>query len=191
MVDSSNTWLIVGLGNPGSEYIGTRHNAGFMALDDIADAIRANYWKSECGSLVATKEYKDVNIVLAKPQSFMNLSGVPVSQLIKKYKLSLDRLIVIQDDLDLDAGAIRIKNGGGHGGHNGLKSIFEKLQSSEFLRIKVGIGRPPGRMSVVDYVLSKPKAQDETEFKITCKEAADATLFLIENGIEAAQAKFN
>lgn len=191
MADTSEKWLIVGLGNPGTEYAGTRHNAGFMAADLVAQEIRANYWKNECGSIVASKEWEGREIVIAKPQSFMNLSGVPVSQLVKKHKIPLEHLIVMHDDLDIPAGTIRVKDGGSHGGHNGLKSIFEKLGGQDFLRIKIGIGRPPGRMPVVDYVLQRPRGDQEQEFLAAVQEASEAALYLIQNGIEQTQARFN
>lgn len=188
---NDETWLVVGLGNPGNDYEGTRHNAGFMAANALAEKIRANYWKSECGSLVAAKDLDGLNVIIAKPQSFMNLSGTPASQLAKKHGVPLERIIIIHDDLDIPSGTIRIKAGGSHGGHNGVRSIIEKLGTKNFSRVKIGIGRPPGRMPVVDYVLQRPRSEQLEELTEASFTAAEATLALIRNGIERAQATFN
>lgn len=191
MSESMQTWLVVGLGNPGADYDGTRHNAGFMAADALAAELRANYWKSECGSLAAAKEWSGHSVVIAKPQSFMNLSGTPVAQLMKKHAVQLDHLIVIHDDLDIPSGTLRVKAGSGHGGHNGLRSIIEKLGTKEFARVKVGIGRPPGRMPVVDYVLQRPRGEQADEFECATARAAEAAMRLMSDGMGKAQAAFN
>ena len=126
-------YLIVGLGNPGEEYAHTRHNAGFDAVDAIAGEVGARYWKTECGSLTAKGAYRDVDLVLAKPQSYMNTSGGPVKQLMNAYGVDAEHLIVIHDELDIDPGTVRVKFGGGHAGHNGLRSICEDvLQQTMF-----------------------------------------------------------
>lgn len=191
MGNDIETWLIVGLGNPGEEYAGTRHNAGFQSLDALASEIRANYWKNECGSLAAAKERNGQNVILAKPQSFMNLSGTPTSQLMKKHSVAIDHLIVIHDDLDIPSGTIRVKSGGGHGGHNGLRSIIDKLGTKDFTRVKIGIGRPPGRMPVVDYVLQRPRGDQMIEFEEAALQASKAAMQIMDNGVEKAQAAFN
>lgn len=191
MDNDIETWLIVGLGNPGEEYAGTRHNAGFQSLDALASEIRANYWKNECGSLAAAKERNGQNVILAKPQSFMNLSGTPTSQLMKKHSVAIDHLIVIHDDLDIPSGTIRVKSGGGHGGHNGLRSIIDKLGTKDFTRVKIGIGRPPGRMPVVDYVLQRPRGDQMIEFEEAALQASKAAMQIMDNGVEKAQAAFN
>lgn len=191
MGNDIETWLIVGLGNPGEEYAGTRHNAGFQSLDALASEIRANYWKNECGSLAAAKERNGQNVILAKPQSFMNLSGTPTSQLMKKHSVAIDHLIVIHDDLDIPSGTIRVKSGGGHGGHNGLRSIIDKLGTKDFTRVKIGIGRPPGRMPVVDYVLQRPRGDQMIEFEEAALQASKAAMQITDNGVEKAQAAFN
>ena len=120
-------FLIVGLGNPGEEYEHTRHNAGFDTVDKIASEIGVRYWKNECGALTGKGAYHDIDVVLAKPQSYMNTSGGPVKQLMNAYGVSPDHLVVIHDELDIDPGTIRVKFGGGHAGHNGLRSICDKL----------------------------------------------------------------
>ena len=184
-------FLIVGLGNPGEEYEHTRHNAGFDTVDKIASEIGVRYWKNECGALTGKGAYHDIDVVLAKPQSYMNTSGGPVKQLMNAYGVSPDRLVVIHDELDIDSGTIRVKFGGGHAGHNGLRSICDKLGTRDWFRVRCGIGRPPGRMSVADYVLSLPKKDAADDFAQATDLGCEAALFLIEHGLEKTQQKFN
>jgi PTH1 family peptidyl-tRNA hydrolase len=183
--------LIAGLGNPGAEYEHTRHNAGFDTLDLLAREFGANYWKTECGALVAHVTRAGQEFLLAKPQSFMNTSGGPVSQLMKKYGVAPADLIVIHDELDIEEGTVRVKFGGGHAGHNGLRSICDKLCTRDWARVRVGIGRPPGKMQVVDWVLSRPRAAGLEAFEAACDLGAQATLSLIDDGLEKTQQKFN
>lgn len=184
-------FLIVGLGNPGEEYEHTRHNAGFDTVDKIASEIGVRYWKNECGALTGKGAYHDIDVVLAKPQSYMNTSGGPVKQLMNAYGVSPDRLVVIHDELDIDPGTIRVKFGGGHAGHNGLRSICDKLGTRDWYRVRCGIGRPPGRMPVADYVLSLPKKDAADDFAQATDLGCEAALFLIEHGLEKTQQKFN
>lgn len=184
-------YLIVGLGNPGEEYAHTRHNAGFDTVDLIGEEVGVRYWKTECGALTAKGAYHDIDVVLAKPQSYMNTSGGPVKQLCNAYGVDPDHLIVIHDELDIDPGTIRVKFGGGHAGHNGLRSICDKLGTRDWFRVRCGIGRPPGRMNVADYVLSLPKKEAAEDFGHACDLASQATLYLIEHGLEKTQQKFN
>ncbi|WP_417063206.1 aminoacyl-tRNA hydrolase [Ellagibacter isourolithinifaciens] len=184
-------FLIVGLGNPGEEYEHTRHNAGFDTVDRIASEIGVRYWKNECGALTGKGAYHDIDVVLAKPQSYMNTSGGPVKQLMNAYGVSPDRLVVIHDELDIDPGTIRVKFGGGHAGHNGLRSICDKLGTRDWFRVRCGIGRPPGRMPVADYVLSLPKKDAADDFAQATDLGCEAALFLIEHGLEKTQQKFN
>ena len=184
-------FLIVGLGNPGEEYEHTRHNAGFDTVDKIASEIGVRYWKNECGALTGKGVYRDIDVVLAKPQSYMNTSGGPVKQLMNAYGVSPDHLVVIHDELDIDPGTIRVKFGGGHAGHNGLRSICDKLGTRDWFRVRCGIGRPPGRMSVADYVLSLPKKDAADDFAQATDLGCEAALFLIEHGLEKTQQKFN
>ncbi len=185
------TYLIAGLGNPGSDYEHTRHNAGFDTLDILADKLSARYWKSECGALCAHVPFDGKELILAKPQSFMNLSGAPVSHLMKKYDIPADHLIVIHDDLDIAQGSIRVKFSGGLAGHNGLKSIADKTQTKDWGRIRIGIGRPPGRMEVVDYVLRRPKGTEEDDFKAAQAIGSEAVLSYIQNGLTKTQDTYN
>lgn len=184
-------FLIVGLGNPGEEYEHTRHNAGFDTVDKIASEIGVRYWKNECGALTGKGAYHDIDVVLAKPQSYMNTSGGPVKQLMNAYGVSPDHLVVIHDELDIDPGTIRVKFGGGHAGHNGLRSICDKLGTRDWFRVRCGIGRPPGRMPVADYVLSLPKKDAADDFAQATDLGCGAALFLIEHGLEKTQQKFN
>lgn len=184
-------FLIVGLGNPGEEYEHTRHNAGFDTVDKIASEIGLRYWKNECGALTGKGAYHDIDVVLAKPQSYMNTSGGPVKQLMNAYGVSPDHLVVIHDELDIDPGTIRVKFGGGHAGHNGLRSICDKLGTRDWFRVRCGIGRPPGRMPVADYVLSLPKKDAADDFAQATDLGCEAALFLIEHGLEKTQQKFN
>ena len=184
-------FLIVGLGNPGEEYEHTRHNAGFDTVDKIASEIGVRYWKNECGALTGKGTYHDIDVVLAKPQSYMNTSGGPVKQLMNAYGVSPDHLAVIHDELDIDPGTIRVKFGGGHAGHNGLRSICDKLGTRDWFRVRCGIGRPPGRMPVADYVLSLPKKDAADDFAQATDLGCEAALFLIEHGLEKTQQKFN
>ena len=184
-------FLIVGLGNPGEEYEHTRHNAGFDTVDKIAAKIGVRYWKNECGALTGKGAYHDIDVVLAKPQSYMNTSGGPVKQLMNAYGVSPDHLVVIHDELDIDPGTIRVKFGGGHAGHNGLRSICDKLGTRDWFRVRCGIGRPPGRMPVADYVLSIPKKDAADDFAQATDLGCEAALFLIEHGLEKTQQKFN
>ena len=183
--------MIAGLGNPGEEYAHTRHNAGFDTVDKIAEQIGVRYWKSQGGALVGKGTYRGEELVLAKPQSYMNTSGGPVKSLMSTYKVAPDHQIVIHDELDIDPGTIRCKFGGGHAGHNGLRSICDKLGTRDWFRVRCGIGRPPGRMPVADYVLSLPKKEQAEDFAQATDLAAEATLFLVENGLEKTQQKFN
>ena len=184
-------FLIVGLGNPGEEYEHTRHNAGFDTVDKIVAEIGVRYWKNECGALTGKGAYHDIDVVLAKPQSYMNASGGPVKQLMNAYGVSPDHLVVIHDELDIDPGTIRVKFGGGHAGHNGLRSICDKLGTRDWFRVRCGIGRPPGRMPVADYVLSLPKKDAADDFAQATDLGCEAALFLIEHGLEKTQQKFN
>lgn len=184
---------IIGLGNPGDEYKDTRHNAGWKCLDLIAEKLGVNYWKSECGAEVAhckSAFYND-EILLAKPQSFMNLSGGPVKNICDKYSLKKNDLIIIHDDMDILPGNIRVKCGGSSAGHNGLKSISKKLQTDDYLRIRIGIGRAPGQKPYADYVLDEPKGKLLEQFIDSCNLAKEAAIFLLNHSLEQTQQQFN
>ena len=165
--------IVCGLGNPGDEYALTRHNAGFVTVDVLAERHGARYWKSQAGCLVTTIRLGDSNIVLAKPQGYMNTSGGPLSKLARELRVRPEEILVVHDEVDLPAGEVRTKFGGGLNAHNGLRSIKAKLCTAEFARVRVGIGRPPGKMSVADWALRKLKGSFAEEFQVTCQHAAD------------------
>lgn len=188
--------VVVGLGNPGDEYAHTRHNAGFEVIDLLAREWGVSYWKNTCGALVGEGKMRHADgavekVALAKPQSFMNLSGGPVLRLCREYDVKPDELIVVHDELDIDPGCVRVKKGGGHAGHNGLRSIIDKLGTRDFMRVRCGIGRPPGRMSVVDFVLAVPKQDAKDDFDAACQRAAEAVESLLERGLARTQDVFN
>ncbi len=183
--------LIVGLGNPGKEYEGTRHNAGFSVIDELGERARVTYWKLRGGALVGEGKLGGNDVVLAKPQSFMNLSGGPVKALLAHYGATPDDLIVVHDEMDIEPGTVRVKMGGGHAGHNGLRSIIDKLGTRDWKRVRVGVGHPPGRMDAATYVLNVPRGDDAEEFAAATERAAEAVEFLLDHGVEKAQQEFN
>ena len=183
--------IIAGLGNPGSEYEGTRHNAGFLVVDMFAKELNVNYWKTQCGALLAKANYKGKDLLLVKPQSYMNTSGGPIKLLLSEYKLSVEELCVVHDELDIDKGSSRIKFAGGHAGHNGLRSIIDKCGSKNFTRLRIGIGHPPGKMRVPDYVLAKPRAQDEDLFAQALLEGLECLKAILDDGVPKAMSLMN
>lgn len=185
------TRIVVGLGNPGPEYASTRHNAGFLTVDLLGENLRATYWKDEAGSKVAVVRFGDDDLVLAKPQSFMNVSGGPVKKLMELYDAAPSDVIVVHDDLDLAPGRVMCKRGGGHGGHNGLRSLHDKLGTDEYLRVRVGVGRPPGRMDPADFVLQPLRGDALEELQDAVPHAAQAVLAILEHGIDAAMREYN
>lgn len=190
--------MIAGLGNPGEEYAATRHNAGFRAIDVLAEKAGVTYWKNQAGAEVATINVNDAEaeggkreVVLVKPQSYMNTSGGPISKLCTEYHVAPDEVLVIHDELDLDPGVVRVKFGGGHAGHNGLKSIINKLGTKDFSRIRVGIGMPPGRMPVVDWVLKEYRTGEMEDVRLAAVDAADAVETCLERGVIFARDHIN
>lgn len=165
--------MVAGLGNPGAEYAETRHNAGFQVVDLLARRWGAGYWKQEAGALVAPCTIEGRQVLLAKPQSFMNTSGGPISKLAREHRVKPEGILVVHDMLDIPAGAVKYKDGGGLDGHNGLRSIADKLKTRGFKRVEVGIGRPPGRMDPADFVLRTLKGKFLEEFELTVADAAD------------------
>jgi len=186
------TWLIVGLGNPGSRYAATRHNVGYLVADVLAERLggRFSTHKSRQADVIEGRLAGE-RAVLGRPRSYMNLSGGPVASLAKYYDVAADRLAVIHDELDIDFNALRIKFGGGDNGHNGLKSIRQALGTGDFYRVRVGIGRPPGQQPVHDYVLRPFSAAERKELGVNVEEAADAIESLIARGLTATQSDFN
>lgn len=180
--------LVVGLGNPGPTYARTRHNVGFMVADLLAERMRSAFkLHKKSGADVATGRLSGRAVILARPRCYMNESGRQVGPLAKFYSVPVGDLVVIHDDLDLEFGRIRLKQGGGEGGHNGLRSIATVLGSKDFQRVRWGIGRPPGRQDPAAYVLQAFGAREREEVPTICEQAADATELLIELGLEPAQ----
>lgn len=194
MTDDS-PWLVVGLGNPGPEYAGNRHNVGFMVAELLASRAGGKFkaHKSRAQVLearIGAPGPGSRRIVLAKPQSYMNLSGGPVTALRDFYKVPTERIVAIHDELDIDYGALRLKLGGGDNGHNGLKSMTKSL-GPDYHRVRFGIGRPPGRMQVADFVLKDFSSTERKELDYFVDRAADAVEALVVAGLERAQSSYN
>lgn len=190
--------MVAGLGNPGDEYENTRHNAGFKSIDVLAAQAGVTYWKNQLGAEVATIQVHDPEaeggrreVMLVKPQSYMNASGGPISKLCAQYKIRVEELLVIHDELDIPEGDVRVKVGGGHAGHNGLRSIIDKMGSRDFSRIRTGIGNPPGRMAVADFVLKQFRPKELEDFENTCARAADAAGLALTQGVVYARDHVN
>ncbi len=184
--------LVVGLGNPGQQYEATRHNTGFWALDAVAEKLQARVDRPFQRALVGHGDYKGERIILAKPQTYMNLSGEAVIRLLRWYRLEPADLVVIYDDLDLEPGRIRVRTRGGDGGHRGLASIIEHLGTGNFVRVRVGIGRPPaGGPDVTDWVLSRPAPGEEKAIAGVVQIIPEVLWEIIEKGPESAMNRFN
>jgi PTH1 family peptidyl-tRNA hydrolase len=192
-VVSDNTWLVVGLGNPGTQYGGNRHNVGHMVVDEIATRIGASFKSHKTPSRVAEGFLGPARpkLVLAKPNGYMNTSGGPVSALLKFYSLGVDRLVVVHDELDIPFDTVRLKLGGGHGGHNGLRDVQKAAGSPDFTRVRVGIGRPPGRMDAADFVLRDFSGPEREALPNLVADAADAVEAVVTDGLVAAQQRFH
>ena len=180
--------LVIGLGNPGPQYAKTRHNIGFMVADLLAARLGAPFKvHKRSGAEIVTGRLGNCSVVVAKPRTFMNESGRHVGPLAKFYSVSPADVIVIHDELDIDFGKIRLKLGGGEGGHNGLRSVANALGTKDFQRVRIGIGRPPGRKDPAAFVLEPFTAAERAELATICELAADATEVLVEAGLEPAQ----
>ena len=192
----SQSFLVIGLGNPGSQYEGTRHNIGQMALDEVASravpvpVTLSRHKKTNTDSAqmsLSGPNGSSVSLILSRPRSYMNLSGGPTSALARFFHIPPQNVIVLHDDLDLDFGTVRLKRGGGEGGHNGLRDITKALGTKDYLRVRLGIGRPPGRMSPADFVLKKFSTRESVDVDLMCSTAADAVELLATRGLEYAQ----
>ena len=179
--------MIVGLGNPGKEYEKTRHNAGFWVVDSLADKFGVTTWKDQYNASISEFRLGGEKILLVKPQTYMNLSGEAVQPLMHFYKLELDDLLVIYDDLDLPTGTVRIRKNGSSGGQKGMTSIIQRLNEDDFPRIRMGIGRPPAGWTVANYVTSQPTEEEEVEkFKVAVSFAMQGVELFITDGIQKA-----
>jgi peptidyl-tRNA hydrolase, PTH1 family len=184
-------WLIVGLGNHGDEHRGTRHNVGWEVADELAERAAATFSEKKFKARVARGRIASTECVLIKPQTYMNLSGESVGPAAGFYKLTTSDIVVVHDDLDLDVGRLKLKQGGGHGGHNGLRSLVEHLPDANFLRVRIGIGRPPPQWDSADYVLSRFTKVERPVIESAVKDAADAVETIIRDGIQRAMNVYN
>ncbi|GGD05333.1 peptidyl-tRNA hydrolase [Nocardioides daphniae] len=190
-------WLVVGLGNPGPEYAGHRHNVGYMVNDVLAERMGSGFRAHKTGRAdvvegrLGTPGNPGPRVVLVRPKSYMNTTGGPVQAVAKFYGVEPDHVIAVHDELDIAFGTLRLKKGGGDNGHNGLRSMRSSLGTGDFYRVRAGIGRPPGRQDVADFVLSNYSTVERKELPIQLVEAADAVESLITEGLEKAQSRFN
>ena len=189
--EPSTVKLIVGLGNPGPRYANNRHNVGFQCLDRLAQAHGLAFQRHENKALLARGKIAGVEVILAKPQTYVNLSGQAVERLAWSYQVPLEDILVIYDDMDLPLGRIRLRPGGGAGGHKGVRSIIEHLDSRDFPRLRVGIGRPPGRMDPVDYVLGDFTPEERPVIEEAYERAIAAVECWLREGIVAAMNRYN
>jgi PTH1 family peptidyl-tRNA hydrolase len=184
-------YLIIGLGNPGREYRNNRHNVGFMAIDRISQKYGISINRYQGKALVGNKLVEDRKIILAKPQTYLHLSGQAVSTLVKFYKVPFERMLVIYDEVDLPFGTIRIRPGGGSAGHKGLGSIIQQIGTEEFPRIRIGIGRPPGQKSAANYVLRDFSNQEKSILDEILDSASEAVAVFIQSSLDQAMNQYN
>lgn len=184
-------YIIVGLGNPGKEYEETRHNTGFMVLDRLAEKYGIDVRKQKCKALLGQGEINGEKVILVKPQTYMNLSGEAVSEVMKFYKIEKENVIIIFDDIDLPVGKLRVKERGSAGTHNGVKSIVSLLGTTEFKRIKVGVGKQRIGEDLVNHVLGKFPKEDRVLLDEAIEKAVTATEMILEKGVAAAMNQFN
>jgi PTH1 family peptidyl-tRNA hydrolase len=197
-VSTDRTWLVVGLGNPGPRYAGNRHNVGAMVVDELASRAGVRLTSHKARASAATLRVGVLpggapgpRAVIAVPSSYMNESGGPVKALMSFFSVDPDHLVVVHDELDIPAGAVRLKQGGGEGGHNGLRSVSSSLGTKDYLRVRVGIGRPPGRMDAADFVLRDFSTTERKELPFLVGDAADAVEMVVTHGLVATQQKFH
>ena len=191
MIGRKKPLLIVGLGNPGREYSNNRHNIGFLVLDSLAQRLDTSFSRMKMNALMTAVKYKGQRIILIKPQTFMNLSGKAVSSYSRFYKLPLENMMVVYDDVDLPFQVLRMRPTGGDAGQKGVRSIIQELGTKDFPRLRIGIDRPPGRMSVSSYVLLDFSKQESRDLPFVLEQASDAILTFIEFGLNQAMTTFN
>ena len=191
MFRKSKPYLIVGLGNPDREYHGNRHNVGYMVLDRLAARLETSFSRVKMNALMTAVRHGDERLILIKPQTYMNLSGQAVSSFIRFYKLPQEHVLVVYDDVDLPFETLRLKPDGGDAGQKGVRSIIQKLGTQEFPRLRVGVGRPPGRTPVSTYVLQDFSGSDKEELPFVLDRAASAVLHFVDHGLESAMTLYN
>lgn len=189
----ADTWLIVGLGNPGPRYEATRHNVGQMVIDELAGRRNEGFKVHKAGARITEGWLRPggPKLVLAKPNTFMNVSGGPVANLAKFFDIPADRVVVVHDELDIPFDTLKLKTGGGHGGHNGVRDVAKALGTPDFPRVRVGIGRPPGRQDPADWVLDAFGQAERKTLPILVSDAADAVELLVDEGLVAAQQRWH
>jgi PTH1 family peptidyl-tRNA hydrolase len=188
----ANTWLVAGLGNPGERYAGTRHNIGAMVVERLTELLDARLRKVRfLPAFAAESRYRDVPILLVLPGTWMNLSGPPIASFARRRGVPVDRVIACHDEIDLPFGALRVKKGGSTAGHHGLDSLVEAVRSPDFYRVRLGVGRPPGRQDPVDFVLRPFSKSEREEVELLVSTAADAVLSLVTDGLSVAQSRYN
>ncbi|MBO4164908.1 MULTISPECIES: aminoacyl-tRNA hydrolase [Micromonospora] len=190
MTDETGPWLVVGLGNPGREYAGNRHNVGFMVAELLAVRLGGRFgrYKRVVADVAEGRlGFGGPKLVLLKPQTYMNLSGGPVAALAQFHKIPVDRVIAVHDELDIPYGQLRVKQGGGEGGHNGLRSMSKSLGTKDYVRVRFGIGRPPGRQDPADFVLSDFGTAERKELEFLVDRAADMVESVVSKGVEPTQ----
>jgi peptidyl-tRNA hydrolase, PTH1 family len=190
-VADDERWIIAGLGNPGPEYAGNRHNAGHMVVDLLAERMGARFKAHRTRNEVADGRLAGIPVTLAKPRTFMNTSGGPVAALASFYKVPPERVVVVHDELDIPFGTVRLKLGGGDNGHNGLRSITKSLATNAYNRVRIGIGRPPGRMDAATFVLRDFSTTERKELPLLIDRGADAVEMLLSKGMAATQNTFH
>lgn len=191
---SEDAWLVVGLGNPGPGYAGHRHNVGYLVNDELASRMGSRFRAHKAGRADVVEGRLGVagpRVVLARPRTYMNEVGGPVKAMASFYRIEPKNIVVIHDELDIPFGTLRLKSGGGDNGHNGLRSIRSSLATGDFCRVRCGIGRPPGRQDVADFVLSNYATAERKELPFQLQEAADAVESLLHEGLAQAQQRFN
>jgi peptidyl-tRNA hydrolase, PTH1 family len=190
---AEDRWLVVGLGNPGAQYAKTRHNIGQMVVDELAARASLRFTLHKTRAMVAEGRFVPggPRIVLAKPASFMNVSGGPVAALLRFYSIEPERLIVVHDELDIPFDTIKLKFGGGHGGHNGVRDVIAAVGTGDFTRVRVGVGRPPGSRDAADHVLRQFAAGERAALPNLVGDAADAVEQIVSDGLTAAQLRFH
>lgn len=184
-------FLIVGLGNPGRQYRDTRHNIGFLLLDRLAARAKMSFARVQFRALVGDYRLNGARVILAKPQTYMNESGLAVGSLVRFYKISLGSVLVVHDDVDLPLGTVRIRPGGGSAGQKGVGSIIDRLGTQDFPRLRLGVGRPPGQMLAAAYVLQEFDRDEAEIVNLTLDRAVDAVLTFIQDGLDDAMNKYN
>lgn len=185
------TFLLIGLGNPGREYRDTRHNVGFMLIDRLIVRLNAQGMKVQSKAIVTTATYQDRKLILAKPQTYMNLSGQSAQGLLNFYKIPMENMLIAHDDLDIPFGTIRIRPKGGPGGQGGMASTIQQLGTKDFPRLRIGIGRPPGRMDPAAYVLQAFSREEMKLLSEIIDRAAEAALTFVVDGLDKAMNKYN